>query len=158
MHAKLSLFIFGMFFSVSLIVVGAYFGFNAAYSGNATSHTQNHIESTLSYYGALRYLEQGKPEQAKQWLEQATNTKLLLLSFMDKGYVQERDRVKKEQLFSTLFDYYDRTGWRSPSSNQSEHSVETYTLVEQMLKEHRSSSLQQSQTKDALTMKAPAVQ
>ncbi len=140
MHAKLSLVLFGMFFSIALVATGGYLGFSAAYSGDTTSHAKSRIESTLGYYGALRYLEQGETEQAKQWLEQAINAQLLLLSFMDKGHVQKRDKARREQLFTTLFEYYDRTGWQPSSESQNRHSAETYTLVEQMLKAHHSSS------------------
>ena len=102
--------IMGGIFTLIIFVTGFISGFYLNESTLASSYTKEHVDNGRLMLLALKYLEKGETDKAKQFLSSQVTTKVTIVESARLPPTSQREIQLIENFYSEVINYFDSQG------------------------------------------------
>jgi len=110
MKSKVSAWVIGGIFTLIVFFGGFASAFYLNYQSLANTYTKEHVDNGRLMLYALKYLEEGETEKAKNFLRSQVTTKVLIVETVRLPPTTIRELELIENFYFEVIDYFDSQG------------------------------------------------
>jgi len=142
MRSKVFSWIIGGIFSLLIFFGGFISAFYVNYSSLANTYTKEHIDNGRFMLWALKYLEEGETEKAKDFLRSQVSTKVLIVETVRLPPTSKRELELIDSFYLEVIDYFESQGGFNETFQVMENKkwvtkpTPSMTILEEFKSEH----------------------
>lgn len=142
MRSKVFSWIIGGVFSLLIFFGGFISAFYVNYSSLANTYTKEHIDNGRFMLWALKYLEEGETEKAKDFLRTQVSTKVLIVETVRLPPTSKRELELIDSFYLEVIDYFESQGGFNETFQVMENKkwvtkpTPSMTILEEFKSEH----------------------
>jgi len=142
MRSKVFSWIIGGVFSLLIFFGGFISAFYVNYSSLANTYTKEHIDNGRFMLWALKYLEEGETEKAKDFLRSQVSTKVLIVETVRLPPTSKRELELIDSFYLEVIDYFESQGGFNETFQVMENKkwvtkpTPSMTILEEFKSEH----------------------
>ena len=142
MRSKVFSWIIGGIFSLLIFFGGFISAFYVNYSSLANTYTKEHIDNGRFMLWALKYLEEGETEKAKDFLRTQVSTKVLIVETVRLPPTSKRELELIDSFYLEVIDYFESQGGFNETFQVMENKkwvtkpTPSMTILEEFKSEH----------------------
>jgi hypothetical protein len=110
MKSKIIAWVIGGTFTLIVFFGGFASAFYLNYASLANTYTKEHVDNGRFMLWALKFLEEGETEKAKNFLRSQVTTKVLFVETVRLPPTSKRELELIESFYSEVIDYFDSQG------------------------------------------------